>query len=244
MNDLAIKGDANLPTRIEDLAKFVLVGREKLQSVRAEIRAIDHLTLAKDVRAQKLSEAQMLSEALLDAERKIGEFTLSLPTGAGGDRKSKKIKKPSGGRFDTDEIKKDSGVQFDFVGRKTKSERIKDLGFNRRQVQKFEILAKNPDVVEQVKQEARENDDLPTRSRVLQLVKAERSPDWRHEVRRGINDAIFKPLNARTDDERLSVWYESLTASDEPSWRLRDIDAAINNLYIIRNYLQRKLRGG
>ena len=247
MNELTVKEFAGLPAKIEDLAKFVLVGREKLQSVRAEIRAIDHLTLAKDVRAQKLSEAQMLSEALLDAERKIGEFTLSLPTAAGGDRKSAAIKMDSGVQFDSvdrAEIKSCSGATFDPPKEKPKAERIKELGFNKYQVHRFEVLAKNPDVVEQVKREARENDDLPTRSRVLQLVKAERSPDWRHEARRGINDAIFKPLNARVDDERLGVWFESLTASDEPQWRLSDIDAAINNLYIIRNYLQRKLRGG
>ena len=233
MNELTVKEFAGLPAKIEDLAKFVLIGREKLQSVRAEIRAIDHLTLAKDVREQKLAEAQMLSGALLDAERKIGEFTLRLPTAAGGDRKSAEIKLCIGDEFDPDAPKT-----------KPKAERIKELGLNQAQVQRFEVLAKNPDVVEQVKREAQENDDIPTRSRVLQLVKEKRSPDWRHEARRGINDAIFKPLNARTDDERLSVWYESLTASDEPSWRLRDIDAAINNLYIIRNYLQRKLRGG
>lgn len=82
MNELAVKELANLPAKIEDLAKFVLFGREKLKSVRAEIRAIDQLTLATDVREQKLAEAQMLSGALLDAERKIGEFTLKMPTAA------------------------------------------------------------------------------------------------------------------------------------------------------------------
>ena len=247
MNELTVKEFADLPAKIEDLAKFVLFGREKLKSVRAEISAIDHLTLAKDVREQKLAEAQMLSGALLDAERKIGEFTLKMPTAAGGDRKSAEIKKDSGVKFDPvdgAEIKKPCGGPFDPISRKPKSERIKELGFNRRQVQKFEVLAKNPEVVEQVKREAQANDDIPTRSRVLQLVKEKRSPDWRHEARRGINDAIFKPLNARTDDERLSVWFESLTASDEPQWRLSDIDAAINNLYIIRNYLNRRLREG
>lgn len=231
MNELTVKEFAGLPEKIEDLTKFVLFGREKLKSVRAEIRAIDQLTLATDVREQKLAEAQMLSGALLDAERKIGEFTLKMPTAAGGDRKSA-------------EIKKDSGVQFDPTKPKPKSERIKELGFHPKQVQRFEILAKNPEVVEQVKREAQENDDIPTRSRVLQLVKEKRSPDWRHEARRGINDAIFKPLNARTDDERLGVWFESLTASDEPQRRLSNINEAINNLYIIRNYLHRRLREG
>lgn len=239
MNELTVKEFADLPAKIEDLAKFVLFGREKLKSVRAEISAIDHLTLAKDVREQKLAEAQMLSGALLDAERKIGEFTLKLPTAAGGDRKSATF--DSG---ENTEIKKLTGEPFDPTNRKSKAERIKELGFERNQVQRFEILAKNPEVVEQVKREAQENDDIPTRSRVLQLVKEKRSPDWRHEARRGINDAIFKPLNARIDEERLGVWFESLTASDEPQRRLSDIDAAINNLYIIRNYLNRRLREG
>lgn len=239
MNELTVKEFAALPAKIEDLAKFVLFGREKLKSVRAEISAIDHLTLAKDVREQKLAEAQMLSGALLDAERKIGEFTLTMPTAAGGDRKSAAF-----GSEENTEIKKLTGEPFDPTNRKSKAEQIKELGFERNQVQRFEVLAKNPEVVEQVKREAQENDDIPTRSRVLQLVKEKRSPDWRHEARRGINDAIFKPLNARTDDERLGVWFESLTASDEPKWRLSDIDAAINNLYIIRNYLNRRLREG
>ena len=231
MNELTVKEFADLPATIEGLTKFVLFGREKIKSVRAEIRAIDQLGLATDVREQKLAEAQMLSGALLDAERKIGEFTLTMPTAAGGDRKSA-------------EIKNHTDVKFDPPQEKPKAERIKELGFNRMQVHRFEVLAKNPEVVEQVKREAQENDDIPTRSRVLQLVKEKRSPDWRHEARRGINDAIFKPLNARTDDERLSVWFESLTASGEPKWRLSDIDAAINNLYIIRNYLNRRLREG
>lgn len=241
MNELTVKELANLPAKIEDLAKFVLFGREKLKSVRAEISAIDRLTLAKGVREQKLAEAQMLSGALLDAERKIGEFTLKMPTNVGVGRWNKEREQQAEQKEkEAEEHQHHTGVTLI----KDKSERIKELGFNRMQVHRFEVLAKNPDVVEQVKREAQENDDIPTRSRVLQLVKEKRSPDWRHEARRGINDAIFKPLNARTDDERLGVWFESLTASDEPKWRLSDIDAAINNLYIIRNYLNRRLREG
>ena len=247
MNELAVKEFSGLPAKIEDLAKFVLFGREKLKSVRAEISAIDRLTLAKGVREQKLAEAQMLSGALLDAERKIGEFTLKLPKN--NSFKGNQWQTDSGVQSpketqsdDSEKWQMDSGVQS--PQEKPKAERIKELGFHPKQVQRFEVLAKNPEVVEQVKREAQENDDIPTRSRVLQLVKEKRSPDWRHEARRGINDAIFKPLNARTDDERLAVWFESLTASGEPKWRLSDIDEAINNLYIIRSYLSRRLREG
>ena len=44
---------SNLPVTIEDLSKFVLVGREKLVAVKAEIRAIDKVGLATEVRNQK-----------------------------------------------------------------------------------------------------------------------------------------------------------------------------------------------
>ena len=73
-----------LPATIEDLASFVLIGREKLVAVRAEIRAIDRLNVAENVRQQKRDEAQMLSEALLDAEVKIGELLKLVPKDPGG----------------------------------------------------------------------------------------------------------------------------------------------------------------
>ena len=41
MNDLAVRTEHELPASFGDLSKFVLVGREKLVAVRAEIRAID-----------------------------------------------------------------------------------------------------------------------------------------------------------------------------------------------------------
>lgn len=151
MNELAAP-NRQLPDTLPDLAAFVLVGREKLTAVRAEIRAIDRVQLAKEVRQQKQDEARMLSEALLDAEKRIGELTKAIPTKPG--------------------IRTDIKPTDSNVGRldKTKSEVITDLGFTQKQVERFEILADNPDVVEQVKQEARENDDIPTRTRVIDIV--------------------------------------------------------------------------
>ena len=72
----------NLPDNLKDLSAFVLVGREKLTAVRAEIRAIEKLELAEEVRRQKREEARMLGEALLDAEVRIGELTKRIPKSA------------------------------------------------------------------------------------------------------------------------------------------------------------------
>lgn len=83
MQEEIVVQNQNLPNTIEDLAKFVLVGREKLVSVRAEIRAIDKLELAEEVREQKREEAQMLAEALIDAEVRIGDLLKEIPKAQG-----------------------------------------------------------------------------------------------------------------------------------------------------------------
>lgn len=148
MNNLQVV-NTQLPDKAEDLAKFVLVGREKLTAVRAEIRAIDKVGMAKEVHEQKLEEAQKIAEVVLDAERKIGELTAALPKAE---------------RLRTDLLPDTAVVQ-------TKTNAIRELGFSPKQAERFEVLAKHPDLVEEVKAEARENGDIPTRAAVLQKVK-------------------------------------------------------------------------
>ena len=80
-----IERRSDLPAKLDELSKFVLIGREKLIAVRAEIRAIDKVGLATEVRQQKLREAQDISEAVLDAEVRIGELMREVPKASGGD---------------------------------------------------------------------------------------------------------------------------------------------------------------
>ena len=148
-----------LPDSLNDLAQFVLVGRDQLAMVRAGIKALDKLDVAEGVRRQKREEAQMLAEALLDAEVKIGEILKGMPKATGGHWEEKRESK--------------IGSAADFIQEKqTKNDAIKSLGFNQTQVERFQKLAENKDIVEQIKQEAREADDLPTRTAVLNTVKA------------------------------------------------------------------------
>ncbi len=144
-----IVSKANLPSNIEDLSKFALIGREKLNAVRAEIRAIEKVGLAQEVRAQKLAEAQEISEAVLDAEVRLGELMAKLPK----DNPNKRI---------------DSGVE----SFKPKMQVIEDAGFTQKQAERFQTLAAHPELVAQAKAEARENDDIVSRSAVLEKVKA------------------------------------------------------------------------
>lgn len=81
---------------------------------------------------------------MLDAEVRIGELMKQVP-------KAKNQYQSA----------TDSGVAS------TKREVIENAGFTPKQVERFETLASHPDIVEQVKAEARESDDIVTRSAVL-----------------------------------------------------------------------------
>lgn len=148
-----------LPTTIDDLSKFVLVGREKLVAVRAEIRAIEKVGLAQEVRTQKLAEAQDIAEAVLDAEVKIGELMAKVPKATKGTGSNQYAKK----------AENDNAVDFC----KSKADIIREAGLEQKQVERFQVLAEHPEIVEQAKAEARESQEVVTRSDVLSKIKKE-----------------------------------------------------------------------
>ena len=74
---------ADLPAKVGDLARFVLIGRQKLIADRAAIKAIDSVKAAAGVREIKIEEAQDLAGALLDAEVRLGELFKEMETKQG-----------------------------------------------------------------------------------------------------------------------------------------------------------------
>jgi len=162
---------SSLPETIEDLARFALIGREKLAAVRAEIRAIDKLKLADDVRAQKKGEAQSIAEAVMDAEVRVGELLRTVPAQITG--------RP------TEESTHSSAPTLT-----PKQQARENIGITRQQADRFVKLADNKEIVEQAKAEARENDDIVSRSFALEKIKAAE----RERKREAIPTAAPKPL--------------------------------------------------
>lgn len=152
MNEIVTSAE-NLPANLEDLSRFVLVGREKLNIVRAQIRAIKRVGLAREVAEQKRQEAQQLAEAVIDAEVRIGELMREIPTA-------------SGERTDIEPL-------YPGVKRLTKTEQLKEQGFNQKQTHQFEQMSKHPEAVAAAKAEAREAEEIVTRSAVLDKIKEE-----------------------------------------------------------------------
>lgn len=241
MNNLTVT-QQNLPDNLEDLSKFVLIGREKLTSVRASIRAIDKLQLAEDVWEQKQEEAQMLGEALLDAEVKIGDLLKQIP-------------KAQGKRTDItsmhqcEQVNDENSYSQSYEkSKETKQEVITRLGFSKDQANRFETLSSNKDLVEQVKAEARENEDIPTRSRVFQLIKEKskeeqefekecKELDKAHAIYCKINDAVYKPISVEITEENVEYWLEDMTPKELQDEE-RNIERAIENLKEIKRILQ------
>lgn len=152
MNEITLQS-AQLPDNLPDLSRFVLVGREKLNAVRAEIRAIDKVGLAKEVHEQKLKEAQDIADAVLDAEVRIGQLTAALPKATNGGANQYGAKSAT--------VRNEQ---------KSKSEALKEIGIKQDTAERFEQLARHPEAVEKAKAEAREDGRIVTRKNALDTI--------------------------------------------------------------------------
>jgi hypothetical protein len=141
-----------LPTKFEDVAQFAVLAQEKLKSVKAEINAIKRLGLARDVYEQKKAEAQELAELTVRAEVKLGEITSNMPTAQGA-------------RTDLTSLPQGKEVV-------TKQAALKGANINAKRASHYEAMAAHPEIVEAAITEARENDDIVSRSFVLEKIKA------------------------------------------------------------------------
>lgn len=139
-----------LPDTVPDLAKFVLIGRDKLKAVRAEIHAIDKVGMARDVYKQKLEEAQEIAEVVTDAECRMGELLKETNLDKGG-RPSEKTTRP-------------------------RSTSLRDIGISKDQSSQFQIMANHPESVEKAKAKAREEGTVLSRNAVLQQIHADVAP--------------------------------------------------------------------
>ena len=136
---------AEMPATIDDLSKFVLIGRDKLQAVRAEISAIKKVGLASEVLEQKRAEAQEIAELVTLSEMRMGEMLREIP-------------KASGARTDLQPNRTNADKL------KPKSQVLKELHIGQDTAERYQQMAAHPEIVEQAIAEARANDDIVSRA--------------------------------------------------------------------------------
>lgn len=150
MNEL-ITRTTQLPDTLEDLTQFVLVGKSKLNAYMLKLRTVNRLSVAQEIRNQTLEETQELANALIAAEQRIGELLLSLPTAQG-----KRTDLQTSGR-NSPEVE-------------TKAETVSRMGYGEREAKDYQQMAKNPDIVRKVIEDATAAGEVVTKSAVMKQI--------------------------------------------------------------------------
>jgi hypothetical protein len=138
---------------LEELLPLRFMGEVAVNAYQGLIRRLDDLPLAEEERKAKLSDAQDAGAALLAIEARIGELA----------KKEPQVQSPK---------KKGEGVAPSRVtalasGKPPKNER---LGMTRHQMYVAETIASHPEAVAEVIAEAKKNEDIPTKTAVLNKV--------------------------------------------------------------------------
>lgn len=131
-----------VPNTINELHKFIIVGEERLRAYQALIRAADKAGIAKELRDELLEDAQYMGEALIYAEAKLGELLRDLPP------------------------------NIESLGRATiVKRRSLPRGITKQQSHMYQTLASHPDIIREVVEKARLDENIPTRYQVLKRIK-------------------------------------------------------------------------
>lgn len=217
---------STLPDTVEDIAHFLLIAPEKATAMRAEIRAIQKAGIAKAVYEQKKEEQRRLCDLILDASVRLGEMTKEFP-------------KAQGSRVDI-QHRDTTGAMLE----KSKLEAVQDLGFSKKQVERFETLADNKDLVELEKATAKEEGRMPTRTNVISMAKARKDLfdrgvaqiDADAKIAKAFVHAVYAPLKIANTPEEVAaaVWRN---ASGNVRGDITDIDNAVSMLSAIKNKL-------
>lgn len=150
-----IEKNKMLPDRIEDLVPISFIGQAAVSFYRNKLKAIDQLKIAEEQRVATLRDGQEASEMLLDIEARIGEL---LP--------SREESLKMGG--------KRGGIQARRRTGRLESPSPLPEGITHHHASQARKIAENPDVVERVKQEAREKEDIASKTAVLNAISSEK----------------------------------------------------------------------
>lgn len=184
-----------LPDTLEDLSKFVLVSEERIQALRAEIRAIKKVNLAKEVYEQKLAEAQEIGQITVEAAQKMGELLLQIQKQSG---------RPKENNFSTYDEKL-----------KTKGEITAEMGMTPNQVSQYQQMAQNPEAVQAAIAKAIENGDVVSRNQVMKEIRAIKAEIAEKDRR------IAELQNRKPEVREVEVVpsdYEQLKSEVEQAW--------------------------
>jgi len=155
-----VEQSTRLPSTIEELIDFVIVGNEAIQSFKAKLKACNKADLAFEAKEQALRDGRKISRLVLDAETRLGELLSKNPRVYVG---SPKV---------------------------TDNAQLKSLpvGINKKESHYAQEIYKHPEIVEEVF--TKKQNDIPTRHDILKAIKhkkvEEKIEKQKEEIKQGI----------------------------------------------------------
>lgn len=195
MNEIINYEAPKLPDTLEDLTQFVLVGKAKLDAYMLKLRTVNRLSMAQEIRDQTLKEAQEVSTALIAAEQRIGDLLLAIPT-AQGKRTDKETSTE-----DTAKVK-------------TKAEAIAEQGYERHEASDYQQMAKNPEIVQRVMDDAIANGEVVTKAQVMrEIAEAKRqAKEENDKLRKALSESEAKRISEKNQVKEIVKEIEVIPA--------------------------------
>ena len=187
MNELTIK-KTELPATPKELVPFIAVGNAAVDAARKVLKS---KTLTKEQFNSVLIKAQEQGELVIDAKAELGMFIDRTPK-AQGNNQHRSLKEQS------------------------KKTTYTDLNLSHKQAANYQTIAQNPKAVEKAKAIAKENNDIPTESLVLQVIKTEQTEKKRAEVKENLENISVKKAKA------LKGVYDVIII--DPPWEMEKIE--------------------
>jgi len=147
------KRKGGLPVKLEDLVPLSFIGQAAVSFYRSKIKLMDQLKMTESQRKVTLKDGQDAGEMLLDIEARIGELA---------EKEERATTLPVRG------VRQGRGMKPS--GKPPKHER---LGVSEKHMHQSVAIHKHPEIVERVKAQARENEDIPTRTAVIATINYE-----------------------------------------------------------------------
>jgi len=145
------KVNSKLPATPKELAPFIAVGNAAVSAARKVLKSGK---LSKEQFQSVLVKAQEQGELVIDAKAELGKVIVETPKGNNGGVNQYCASVPQ--------------------RNKSKQATYTDLGITHKQAANYQTIAKHPEAVEKAKAIAKENNDIPTESLILQVIKQER----------------------------------------------------------------------
>lgn len=177
--DIAIKNKM-LPATMEELVPLSFMGRAAVKAYTEKIKAMKELGIAEEQRAATLSDGQDAGEMLIRIETRIGEICSRLEKkpgkGSGGHPKERSLYSP----------------KIEAEG--TKKSKLKEMKLPITKARNYEIMNANPEAVEQAIAKAREEEEIPTASDVINIVHSRDKASKQKEKSKmpDLNESVMK----------------------------------------------------